>query len=77
MSTKKAKIVANGTGLELPSVPGESILYQLTSDETGGVLNYVIVLVHLTQVRRWIRMSGCAGYSDLVGSGFVACQEQC
>ena len=45
MSTKKAKIVANGTGLELQSVPGESILYQLTGDETGGALDYMIVTV--------------------------------
>ena len=45
MSTKKAKIVANGTGLELQSVPGESILFQLTGDETGGALDYMIVTV--------------------------------
>ena len=52
MSTKKAKIVANGTGLERQSVPGESILYQLTGDETGGALDYMIVTVAPTQGRR-------------------------
>ena len=45
MSTKKAKIVANGTGLERQSVPGESILFQLTGEETGGAMDYMIVTV--------------------------------
>jgi len=45
MSTKKAKVVAEGTGLELQSVPGESLSFKLTGDETGGALDYMIVTV--------------------------------
>jgi len=45
MSEKKSKVVRDGTGIELQSVPGESILYQLTGEETGGMLDYMIVTV--------------------------------
>jgi len=45
MSAKKFKIVAEGSGLERQSVPGETILFKLTGDETGGALDYMIVTI--------------------------------
>ncbi len=45
MTEMKPKIVAADSGLERRSVPGESIVYKLTGDETGGALDYLTVTV--------------------------------
>ena len=45
MASKKFKIVAEGSGLERRSVPGETLTFKLTGDETGGALDYMIVTV--------------------------------
>ena len=45
MASKKAKLVPDGKGLELQSVPGEKLLFKLTGEESGGLLDYLIVTV--------------------------------
>ena len=45
MKEKSPKIVTAGSGLERRSVPGESLVYKLTGDESGGALDYGIVTV--------------------------------
>ncbi len=45
MTEKKPKIVTAGSGLERHSVPGESMVFKLTGDETGGALDYFIITV--------------------------------
>ena len=45
MASNEAKIVADSSGLERHSVPGETLLFKITGDETGGALDYFIVTV--------------------------------
>ena len=41
----KPKIVDAGSGLERESVPGESITYKLTGDESGGAMDFLVATV--------------------------------
>ena len=45
MKKPKPKIVANGSGLERFSVPGESFTYKLTGDESGGALDFLVATI--------------------------------
>ena len=45
MATKKSKVVADGSGLERQSVPGEKLVFKLTGDESGGAMDYMLVTV--------------------------------
>ena len=45
MTEYKPKIVTAGSGLERRSVPGESFVYKLTGDDSGGTLDYFIVTI--------------------------------
>ncbi|MCH7903032.1 MAG: cupin domain-containing protein [Armatimonadetes bacterium] len=45
MKQKTPKIVPAGSGLERQSVPGESLVFKLTGDETGGALDYIVCTV--------------------------------
>ena len=41
----KPKVVANGSGLERDSVPGDSITYKLIGDESGGALDFLVATI--------------------------------
>ncbi|MGD2026392.1 MAG: cupin domain-containing protein [Anaerolineales bacterium] len=41
--TKKAKVLASGEGLRLPSGPGRDLIFKVTGEDTGGAFDYFVV----------------------------------
>jgi len=45
MTEKNSKIVRAGSGLERQAAPGETIVFKLTGEDSGGTMDYMVLTI--------------------------------